>query len=100
LYSILVHILEVVIPIKTNSSQARAHFTKLLDEVSQNREVVVIQRRGAGDVAMIAATELSSLLGTAYLLRSPHNAERLLATLGRALKEETTPQALEELRRV
>lgn len=43
-----------------------------------------------GKVALIAADELTSLLETAYLLRSPKNAERLLAALGRALKNEGT----------
>jgi antitoxin YefM len=37
---------------------------------------------------MIAASELASLTETAYLLRSPANAERLLSALGRALKKE------------
>ena len=69
-------------------TQARASLAKLLDEVTLNREVVVIQRRGGEDVALISATELSSLLETAYLLRSPRNAERLLSALARALKNQ------------
>jgi antitoxin YefM len=60
---------------------------------------VIIQRRGSEDVAMIAADELASLTETAYLLRSPHNAERILSALGRALKKEGDPQNTEELRR-
>ena len=40
---------------------------------------------------MIAADELASLTETAYLLRSPQNAERLLSALGRALKNQGTP---------
>jgi antitoxin YefM len=36
---------------------------------------------------------------TAYLLRSPQNAERLLAALGRALKKEGQVLTMEELRR-
>ncbi len=56
-------------PIQTAYTQARAHLAALLDEVDSNREVVIIQRRGAGDVALIAADELNSLLETAHLLR-------------------------------
>jgi len=48
---------------------------------------------------MIAADELTSLLETAHLLRSPKNAERLLAALTRASKEIVPPQSIEELRR-
>ena len=35
---------------------------------------------------------------TAYLLRSPANAERLLSALGRALKNEAEPLTIEDLR--
>ncbi len=85
--------------IQTTYTQARDGLAKLLDQVTHNREVVVIKRRGEEEVAMIAASELTSLLETAYLLRSPANAERLLSALGRALKNEGNPQSLDELRR-
>ena len=84
--------------IHTTYTQARAELAKLMDRVSHDRDVVVITRRGAEDVALISAAELSSLTETAYLLRSPKNAERLLAALGRALKKEGQPLTLEELR--
>src|SRR5829696_7297342 len=86
-------------PIQTTYTQARAQLATLLDEVTNNREVVIIQRRGAEDVALIAADELTSLLETAHLLRSPANAERLLAALSRALEGEGKPMTVEELRR-
>jgi len=82
----------------TTYTQARAGFAKLLDKVTRDREIVVIQRRGSEDVALISASELSSLTETAYLLRSPRNAERLLAALGRALKNEGQSLTIEELR--
>jgi antitoxin YefM len=85
--------------IQTTYTQARDGLAKLLDQVTHNREVVVIQRRGEEDVAMIAAAELESLMETAYLLRSPANAERLLAALGRALKNEGEPMTAQQLRR-
>jgi antitoxin YefM len=85
--------------IQTNYTQARAGLAKLLDQVTHNREVVIIQRRGKEEVAMIAASELTSLMETAYLLRSPANAERLLAALGRALKNEGTTESVDDLRR-
>jgi antitoxin YefM len=84
--------------IQTTYTQAREGFEKLIDEVTHNREVVIIQRRGQEDVAMIAADELQGLMETAYLLRSPANAERLLSALGRALKNEVDPKTIEELR--
>ena len=83
----------------TTYTQARDGLAKLLDEVTHNREIVVIQRRGEEEVAMIAASELESLMGTAYLLRSAANAERLLSALGRALKNEGDPKTIAALRR-
>jgi antitoxin YefM len=47
---------------------------------------------------MLPAADLSGLLETIHLLRSPRNAERLLAARGRALKNETSPRSIEELR--
>ena len=85
--------------IQTTYTQTRAGLAKLLDQVIHNREVVVIQRRGKEEVAMIAASELASLMETAYLLRSPANAERLLSALGRALKNEIQPLTVDALRR-
>jgi antitoxin YefM len=84
--------------IQTTYTQARDGLAKLLDQVTHDREIVLIQRRGEEEVAMIAASELESLLETAYLLRSPANAERLLSTLGRALKNEGEAQTSEALR--
>jgi antitoxin YefM len=86
--------------IQTTYTQARDGLAKLLDQVTHNREVVIIHRRGEEEVAMIAASELVSIMETAYLLRSPANAERLLSALGQALKGEGEPQSLETLRKV
>lgn len=85
--------------VQTTYTQARAGLAKLLDQVTHDREVVVIRRRGEEEVAMIAASELASLMETAYLLRSPANAERLLTSLKRALASEGAPQRVDDLRR-
>ena len=84
--------------IQTTYTQARNGLAKLLDQVTHDREVVLIQRRGEEEVAMIASSELASLTETAYLLRSPANAARLLSSLGRALKNEVTPQTLSDIK--
>jgi antitoxin YefM len=80
-------------------TSAREQFASLLDRVTKDREVVVIQRRGSEDVAMISADELASLTETAYLMRSPQNAERILSALARALKNQGKSQSIEDLRR-
>jgi len=45
--------------------------------VTDDREIVIVRRRGARDVALVSADELTSLMETAHLLPSPRNAERL-----------------------
>ena len=85
--------------IQTTYTNARARLATLIDEVIKNREIVIIQRRGSEDVAMIAAEELSGILETAHLLRSPANAERLKCTLERVRGQEGSPQTIDELRR-
>jgi len=85
--------------IRTTYTQARANLAKLCDEVTDNRETVIISRRGAEDVALVAATELDGLTETAHLLRSPKNAERLLQAYEQAQRGEGTSMTVEELRR-
>lgn len=85
--------------IETTYTQARASFAALCDAATEDRETVIIRRRGTEDVALIAADELRSLQETAHLLRSPKNAERLLRALLRAVERSEKPQSVAELRR-
>jgi antitoxin YefM len=99
MYSISVHKKEANMAIQTTYTNARARLASLIDEVIKNREIVIIQRRGNEDVAMIAADELSGILETAHLLRSPANAERLNCALERVREQEGSAQTIDELRR-
>ena len=83
----------------TTYTQARAALASLCDEVASTREPVIIRRRNAEDVALVSADELASLLETAHLLRSPKNAQRLLAAINRAQSRTLPPSSVEELRR-
>ncbi len=85
-------------PIQTTYTNARANFAKLCDEVTDNREVVIINRRGYESVVLIAAAELAGLAETAHLLRSPASAKRLLAALNRAQNRTVKPQTIAQLR--
>lgn len=84
--------------IETTYTQARASFAALCDAATEDRETVIIHRRGTEDVALVAAAELRSLEETAHLLRSPKNAERLLRALMRALERSEAPQSVDGLR--
>jgi antitoxin YefM len=48
-----------------------------------DREEVVITRAGHEPVVMVALSDYEALKETAYLLRSPENARRLLASIDR-----------------
>lgn len=84
--------------IAVSYSHAREHLAEIWNDVEDTREVAVIQRRGHEDMALIPAGELASLRETAYLLRSPTNAARLLSALTRARKGGTASEDLTALR--
>lgn len=84
--------------IATTYTNVRTNLAHYLDEVNDNRETVIIQRRGHEDVIMISADELTSLLETTHLLRSPKNAERLLMALERARSKSEPAQSIETLK--
>ncbi|HHJ05901.1 MAG TPA: prevent-host-death protein, partial [Anaerolineae bacterium] len=85
--------------IETTYTQARSNLARLFDRITQDQEIVVVHRRGADDVVMVAADEMASLLETAHLLRSPANARRLLKALGRVSSQTIPLQTIAELRR-
>ena len=59
----------------------------------------MVDSNNIDDVSSLSDTELSGLYETAYLLRSPENARRLLTALNRALSRTGKSQSLEELKR-
>jgi len=92
--------------VETTYTALRAGLAGFLDQVTDDREIVFVRRRGARDVAIVSADELSSLMETAHLLRSPQNAERLLQALAESvardsqeIPSESAAASLEELRR-
>ncbi|MFN2383471.1 MAG: type II toxin-antitoxin system Phd/YefM family antitoxin [Gemmatimonadota bacterium] len=84
---------------RTSYTNARANLAKLCDKATDDRETVIIERRGAKDVALISAEELAGLEETAHLLRSPKNAQRLLAALARSYDGSVPSSTVAELRR-
>ncbi|MGD1866909.1 MAG: type II toxin-antitoxin system Phd/YefM family antitoxin [Phormidesmis sp.] len=96
-----------------SATRARQSFFAILDEVAQDSSVVIVKRKDAPNVAMIAESELNSLVETVHLLRSPKNNERLFSALKKsyardldsadcvslANRENDAREALEELRR-
>jgi len=64
-------------------TESRARYAEVLDSVVNDREEVVITRAGHDPVVIVSLADFESLRETAYLLRSPANARRLLDAMQR-----------------
>jgi len=84
---------------ETSYTALRENLASFLNQVIDDREVLFVRRRGARDVAIVPADELSSLMETAHLLRSPKNAERLLESLREVERGDGEVMTLDGLRR-
>ena len=60
---------------------ARANLAKTMDRVCSDHEPIIITRSGEQAVVMLALEDFKALEETAYLLRSPANARRLLGAI-------------------
>ena len=69
-------------------SECRQNLKTVISEATENHEVVRVTNRRGRPVVIIDEQDYNSLLETAYLLRSPKNAERLLAAKHRSGKED------------
>ncbi|MBU6148219.1 MAG: type II toxin-antitoxin system prevent-host-death family antitoxin [Actinomycetales bacterium] len=63
--------------------RARARYAEVLDSVVDDREEIVITRAGHEPVVIVSLADFESLRETAYLMRSPANARRLLDAMER-----------------
>jgi antitoxin YefM len=64
-------------PSETTYTRFRQNLATVLDKVIDERDTVIVRRRRAPDVALIAASELAGLVETAHLLSSVGNVARL-----------------------
>jgi len=70
--------------VKTMSyTESRARYAEVLDGVVNDREEVVVTRAGHDPVVIVSLEDYESLRETAYLMRSPANARRLLDAMER-----------------
>ncbi|HEY5853163.1 MAG TPA: type II toxin-antitoxin system prevent-host-death family antitoxin [Aldersonia sp.] len=77
-------------------SESRARYAEVLNSVVEDREEVIITRAGHDPVVIVSLDDYESLKETAYLLRSPENARRLLASIDRLESGEGTARDLLE----
>ena len=84
---------------ETTYTALRAKLASYLNQVTDDREILFVRRRGARDVAIVPADELAGLMETAHLLRSPKNAERLMQSLREIERGGGEVMTVEDLRR-
>ncbi len=60
-------------------SSARANLARTMNRVCEDHEALIITRNGEQSVVMLSLEDYQSLEETAYLLRNPANAKRLLS---------------------
>ena len=62
-------------------SAARNNLAKTMEKVCEDHAPVIITRKQASAVVMMSLADYEALQETAYLLRSPENARRLLESI-------------------
>lgn len=62
-------------------SAARANLATTMDRVCNDHEALIITRNGERSVVMLSLEDFQALEETAYLLRNPTNAKRLLSAV-------------------
>lgn len=77
-------------------SSARANLASTMDRVCSNHEPLIITRSGEKAVVMLSLEDYKALEETAYLLRSPANARRLLSSIAQLNAGKGTPRELAE----
>ena len=60
---------------------ARANLAQTMTRVCADHEPMIITRNGQPSVVMLSLEDYNALEETAYLLRSPRNAKRLIAAI-------------------
>ena len=71
-------------------SDARADLGKVMDRVCNDHEPLIITRNGEQSVVMLSLEEYNALKASAYLLRSPTNARRLLEAVAQLATDQDT----------
>jgi antitoxin YefM len=82
----------------TTLTEASQALSSLCDRAISDREIILITRPDGEQIALIAVDELSSILETAHLLRSPNNAARILEALEETDQTPPKPQSVESFR--
>ena len=79
-----------------NFTEARNNLKSVLDKVVDDANVTIIARRDAPDAVVMSLDTYNSIMETAYLLKSPANAERLARSIGEHRSGQAVERALSD----
>ena len=80
--------------LSTTYQEAKENLDKFLTQIETENSIGIITRNGHKDIAFLPTEELTSLLETIHLLRSPANAKRLFDALQRSIERDiNTPHS-------
>ncbi len=77
-------------------SSARANLASTMDRVCNDHDPLIITRNGEQSVVMLSLEDYKALEETAYLLRSPANARRLLSAMAQLSAGKGTERELSD----
>lgn len=77
-------------------SEVRAKLAETMEKVCDDHAPMIVTRKNSRSVVMISLDDYQALEETAYLLRSPKNAQRLLASIAELENGGGTERALTE----
>ena len=79
-----------------NYTAARQNLAKTMDKVCKDRAPVIITRKTSNSVVIMSLEDYEALEETAYLLRSPKNARRLIESVAQLENGKGTERELLE----
>ena len=77
-------------------TSVRENLAKTIEKVVSDRDPVIITKKNDMSVVMISLDDYESLQETAYLLRSPKNARRLLESIAELEEGKGTEREITE----
>lgn len=81
----------------TSSTELRANLSRLMDQVNDDHEPLIVTRAGGKPVVMISLEDYDALDETSYLLASPENARQLRESIAQLERGEVITKTIEEL---
>ena len=73
---------------------ARQNLAKTMEKVCKDRAPIIVTRKSSDSVVIMSLEDYEALEETAYLLRSPQNAQRLIESIVQLEKGEGSQRGL------